>query len=511
MFEPLPLNETTLRSLLAVGCEHAELDFKRSCDLTVQRNVLEMAKDVGAFSIRGGYIVVGATDRGELQHELTAAHTLLFDESRLRAKLSSYLAGGELRSQHLEVDGAHVAIVCVLPHPDGWAVMQINGVHQEEGGRERFVFRAGDVFARHGSSSERWSQEDAHAVRLAIARREAARARAELREEFASLLAAGATAQTAARAPARTLTLDMDDALLTDTVIEQLRAGDTIPLRLLLQGVATRVLQEATRETGDVDAILDRLLSLAALFVTLDREAEFAQAVDAFSRVYDSIVIGPYGQDRTDLALHADDLRFRIVTRMYALGALLVRSGNWSDVRRITSIKPAAVAHDDYWSNWLLHGDVMAARAGLHGNPDDPSREYRSTLLYAQEHVARLPSLRPDISADDDRVITSLCQFSFLACLVAIDTAPAINRDPFLPQFAVFPESHTDPIAGQVVADDDLRQAVFSGSPGALAAAYRLIGEHSGKMRRGFMNRWEWYQDPRVLAFLEQHQDRPAP
>jgi hypothetical protein len=52
-----------LRELLAVQTELPELDYKRECDLNGAGGV-ELMKDVGAMSILGGYLVVGAGDRG---------------------------------------------------------------------------------------------------------------------------------------------------------------------------------------------------------------------------------------------------------------------------------------------------------------------------------------------------------------------------------------------------------------------------------------------------------------
>jgi hypothetical protein len=64
-FEPLPLNVDTLERLLNEGGERAELDFKRMCNLSERRDVVELSKDIGAMQIKGGYIVIGADDNGE--------------------------------------------------------------------------------------------------------------------------------------------------------------------------------------------------------------------------------------------------------------------------------------------------------------------------------------------------------------------------------------------------------------------------------------------------------------
>lgn len=229
------------------GSERAELDFKASCDLNDRKALAEIVKDIAAFAVYGGYLVIGTDDHGVPTGDLTEAHGKLFDEARLRPKVAQYADGLTLHSQSFEFDGGWVAVVCVLPHPDGWAVMKREGAYEDANNRQKTVFGVGDVFARHGSSSERWSHEDARAIRAKIRREEAAKAREELSDQFAAAMAAGNTAQAAARGPAAALTLDLHPDSLAATVIEQLRVNDTIPLRLLLTGAAARAIEEATK------------------------------------------------------------------------------------------------------------------------------------------------------------------------------------------------------------------------------------------------------------------------
>lgn len=53
-----------LEHLLAVGHESEQLDYKRACNLNDKRAVVELAKDVAAMQIVGGYIVIGADNQG---------------------------------------------------------------------------------------------------------------------------------------------------------------------------------------------------------------------------------------------------------------------------------------------------------------------------------------------------------------------------------------------------------------------------------------------------------------
>ena len=506
MFEPLPLNDATVHALLSSGAERTGLDFKMTCDLDERQATVEIVKDIAAFAVYGGYIVIGADDRGSPSGQLSAKQAALFDEARLRPKIERYVHGIPLRSQSFQIDGKWIAVVCVLPHPDGWAVFNQDGSYEDANHKRKTVFRIGEVFSRHGSSSERWTQQDAHAIRTEIRRQETERARQELRDEFAHLLARGTAAQAAARGPVSTFTWDLDLETLTGAIIEQLRSDDLIPLRLLLNGAPARVIDEASAEDGGVDDLLDRLVSLAGTFSVLDRDAEVREVIDAFSSIYDALTV-PYAVDRSDLRVAPNALRFRLITRMYALGALLLRREQWPLVRYIAAIRPNGVADGDwYWSNWLVHADVMAARAGLHSRDVQGQDVYRGTLLYAQEHIAAVPALHPDLPIDDDRIVTSLCQFSLLACLVAIDTRYEKNPDPFLAQFGTFYSTRTDPILVRVLKDRVLRDVVFPQDDGRLAEAMRLIAYNASHMARGF-DGWNGYRATEILEFLEHHPD----
>jgi hypothetical protein len=58
------VSDEKLSELLALQTEYPELDFKGKIDLSITRDVVELAKDVGAMQVHGGYIV-GARPRPE--------------------------------------------------------------------------------------------------------------------------------------------------------------------------------------------------------------------------------------------------------------------------------------------------------------------------------------------------------------------------------------------------------------------------------------------------------------
>lgn len=73
-----------LSELLGVQTELATLEYKSECDLSQAEGLVEIAKDIGAMGILGGYLVVYADDMGT-PTGLPAGQAGLFDEAALAA------------------------------------------------------------------------------------------------------------------------------------------------------------------------------------------------------------------------------------------------------------------------------------------------------------------------------------------------------------------------------------------------------------------------------------------
>jgi len=163
--DPEPrLDEAKLRELLRAAHEHEGLDYKRQLDLADRGAVLELVKDIAAFSAAGGYLVVGCDDGGRATGLVTEEHMTLLDESRLRAKVRRYLPEPlTLRTARHELDGQRFVLIYVGSHPDGFVILQDDG--QAANGH---VFRRGDVFVRHGTASEPWNPNDFAQIKQAL-------------------------------------------------------------------------------------------------------------------------------------------------------------------------------------------------------------------------------------------------------------------------------------------------------------------------------------------------------
>lgn len=159
------VDETKLRELLAEQHESEALEYVGACDLRERRDVVELASEVGSMAARGGYIVIGADDRGAAAGMFDVEGAKLFDDATVRDKLGRYL------SPELEIRvGTHpsgtdwLVLIYVAPHPDGAAVFQADGVY-DRAGKSQTVFRKGEFFVRHGSKSERPTQDDIKRIR----------------------------------------------------------------------------------------------------------------------------------------------------------------------------------------------------------------------------------------------------------------------------------------------------------------------------------------------------------
>jgi hypothetical protein len=158
------LDKARLLELLRAAHEHEGLDYKGQLDLSDNAALLELVKDIAAFSAAGGYLVIGCDNGGQPTRLVTEAHTSLLDESRLRAKVKRYLPEPlALRTATHEHDSARFVLIHVGAHPDGFVIVHADG--QAANGH---VFRRGDVFVRHGTASERWEPRDFAQIKEAL-------------------------------------------------------------------------------------------------------------------------------------------------------------------------------------------------------------------------------------------------------------------------------------------------------------------------------------------------------
>lgn len=498
------VGEEKLGELLREQAESPSLDYKRVLDLRDKKDLCELAKDLGAMQILGGYIVIGADDHGTVTGDLTDDLVPFFDESRLRAKVTKYLPDNIdlLVATHVDDDGKNVVLIYVGVNPDGFAIFKIDGAYESG-----CAFRQGEVFARHGTASERWSQADIGQVKDTIISEAKERWIAEREEERQAQLEAEARSATAARlsseAPAESLTWNLEDDTFRTMVIEQLRRGDRYPLTLFVNRIPNEAstLVNAADKHAELAVLLNKLVCLAALLIELEEEEWFHKIIAALISIY-NLGFDEHGHDRM-IPVGRERLWLMIIERVVALGGYVVRRENWEAVRFLAT----RVGRGEYfrgqayemYHSWIRHGLTMAARANMFG---------KGTLISLAQTVSQENDcLRPDLPPEDEGLLTSICQFDALAMVATIDEAKKL--DSYYPSFARYYEHRTQPALARLLTDHDLRRVFFSGSDQQLADVLRYLDETARSEGFRFAG-WHSIHNPQLQTFLDQHPPRTA-
>jgi predicted HTH transcriptional regulator len=229
--EPIVTSEK-LRALLAEQCEHSSLDYKRPLNLAKgnAEGIVELAKDVAAMQSEpmGGYLIIGADDHGRPVAGLTPELAAHFDDATLRQKLGKYLTEPEIRVGEHEVDGNRFVLIYIAPSSAGWCIFRAPGEY-EENGKKKYVFRIGDVFVRHGTRSERWTDGDRERIIEQEMERRKEVWRSGLTEELVKQVNLGLAVSSLKEMPVAAMSWDLDAESFKDLVIELLRRNDDIP------------------------------------------------------------------------------------------------------------------------------------------------------------------------------------------------------------------------------------------------------------------------------------------
>jgi hypothetical protein len=85
------LSDEKLAELLALRTEYPELDYKATIELESTEGRVELAKDIGAMEVRGGYIIGGVDGHGTPTGPLDGVDRRPFDEANLVPSLLRWL------------------------------------------------------------------------------------------------------------------------------------------------------------------------------------------------------------------------------------------------------------------------------------------------------------------------------------------------------------------------------------------------------------------------------------
>ena len=508
-----------LAELLALQTEYPELDYKRRLDISVRAELIELAAHVGAMNVRGGYILIGVDGDGVPTGDMDKIDTQLFDEANLKPKLLRYLPPSlELRTNVLEREGHQVVVICVHPNPAGCAIFNTDGAYQRDDGEEVVVFRAGDIFWRDGTRSMRISEQGLEEVvrrRVAAEKETWLADQEEIRRRERRELQEAAESRRLGEGPLGSVSLDLDPEQLNLAALELIRRGDTIAMRHLFVDALARargMIERGALEDELAD-LLDKLICLAAAFLDYEQGKWLDEVIAALVQIY---ALGfedhepRWFDHRTQIS--PDEVGPRvwllIIERVFALGALAVRREQWDAVSRLTLQLPKQLEEDGYYKNWLRHALTMASRATQFERRGEG--EQLSLLSLARQVAGRLACLRSDgLDANADELLSSAAQFDLLAGLAAIADARTVRGGQvYYTNFARFYQERVQPIANRLLADQELRDAIFPLGNDDLAIAFNDMGHwarQEGWRYDGFMG---WDQSP-VQAFIDEHLPEP--
>ncbi len=495
--EPVVTREKLL-ALLAEEHEQSVLDYKTTLNLGKghTQDLVELAKDVAALRAEeaGGYIVVGADNYGKPMPGLTPDLTRHFDEAVLRPKLDKYLDSAGLRSAVHEVAGHQVALIYVPTAETGWCVFRAPGEYEVDS-KKHYVFRVGDVFVRHGTSSERWTDADVDRLIKQVVDRRKDDWRRELSAEFTEHARLNKAVRDLRDQSTTAITWRMDAETFDELVIELLRQQDDIPLRHLLdQAGRDSAPLIAGDDLDEFGQLLNRVTTIAATALHHQRATWFTQAIATLQLIYES-GLDEHGNTRGTTSAR---LWYAVIIRVYALGALAVREKNWAAVRALAEPRPTGQAFRVYGS-WLRHALTMAARAGMF-----ESEEKAGLLASAHNVIRDNAALRPDRSADDSQILDSLIQFDVYGALVVIGLRGSADDSNFYTNFARYYSQRSAPAFVAMVTDPSVRAALFDGDDRLLAdAVLALVNQAQREIFQ--YHGWMGLDEPAVTDFVNRH------
>ncbi len=158
-----PLSIECLKILIKVHRESHCFDFKGQFDIEKNGDWIELTKDVIAMANSGGgYIVFGKNSKGNSTH-CDVSELIELDQATLTDKIGAFV----------DVDVGGIAIASYHEGTDQLAILHVPGAptpviftkvgaypDPEKNTKQKWVFRSGILFFRHGSKSEPAKQAD---------------------------------------------------------------------------------------------------------------------------------------------------------------------------------------------------------------------------------------------------------------------------------------------------------------------------------------------------------------
>ncbi len=227
---------------------------------------------------------------------------------------------------------------------------------------------------------------------------------------------------------------------------------------------------DPVENVGLVSDLFDRLTQIG---VELLRErpsqstiALFADLIDVFARLYTaSDAHMPELYQRATKIPYVDRW-YEVLIRLYVLGAAAVRYKRFEVVPGIVLAKPEGSRPDYLWLREIvtaLFRQDQVSKGAFEG---------KSVLGPIATFIVDRPTLVRAFGDDRDKILTILCQFDFLQCVVTVGQTMRIWS--CYPNFGAYWNDRTEPIIADLV-NGPARQAVPGMADDVLAAIINAL------------------------------------
>jgi len=163
------LDDILVDFIMSKKRESSEIDFKMTLDISKER-FAELAKDIFAMANwGGGYVVLGVRENqyGRFD-QIGLPKDFHIDQADLQQKFNSY-SQDPISLEYREFDyevGENVRRYAIIYVPPSTKILkpQKDGISKGQGGREKTLFKSGDILTRRGTQSLKATREESEYI-----------------------------------------------------------------------------------------------------------------------------------------------------------------------------------------------------------------------------------------------------------------------------------------------------------------------------------------------------------
>lgn len=240
-----------------------------------------------------------------------------------------------------------------------------------------------------------------------------------------------------------------------------------------------------------VSTVLDRLTQVGVISLEHKLQWLWQGVLDGLGEVFSLGV----PEERT--FGQPDEIQARwmveVIHRVSLLGAVANLRLQYPDIRELVLRK---VGEGRRSSSWLRYAVTMAARGRLEG-----AFKGKSLIGPVSEYVRERPQFFGVFNRNLDHVVDNLCQFDFVACVVAIlDTQ---NMSDCYPNFGGYYSHRTLPVVRSLVRGEAARTALPAVSDQQLAEVLQQLSQFTAQLFVEVAG-WDGY-DESINIFIERN------